>query len=43
MMIRKKKIELHKNSIKLKTDIEDRDITNVMEFIIEKTYIYKKL
>ena len=35
-MNRKKKIELHKNSIKLKNDIEERDITNIIEFIIEK-------
>ena len=35
-MNRKKKIELHKNSIKLKNDIEERDITNIVEFIVEK-------
>ena len=43
MMNRKKKIELHKNSIKLKTDIEDRDITNVMEFIIEKNVYIQEI
>jgi len=35
-MNRKKKIELHKNSIKLKNDMEERGLSNISEFIIEK-------
>jgi hypothetical protein len=35
-MNRKKKIELHKNSIKLKNDMEERGLANISEFIIEK-------
>ena len=39
----KKKIELHKNSIKLKNDITDRHITNVVEFIIEKNVYLQEI
>ena len=39
----KKKIELHKNSIKLKNDITDRNITNVVEFIIEKNVYIQEI
>jgi ATP-dependent Lon protease len=42
-MNRKKKIELHKNSIKLKTDIEERDITNIIEFIVEKNVYIQEI
>ena len=43
IMNRKKKIELHKNSIKLKTDIEERDITNIIEFIVEKNVYIQEI
>jgi len=35
-MNKKKKVEFHKNSIKLKNDMAERDITNIIDFIIEK-------
>lgn len=43
IMNRKKKIELNKNSIKLKTDIEERDITNIIEFIVEKNVYIQEI
>jgi len=43
IMNRKKKIELHKNSIKLKNDIEERDITNIIEFIVEKNVYIQEI
>jgi len=42
-MTRKKIIELHKNSIKLKNDIEERDVTNITEFIIEKNLYIQEI
>jgi len=42
-MNRKKKIEINKNSIKLKNDIEERDITNIIEFVIEKNIYIQEI
>jgi hypothetical protein len=42
-MNRKKKIEINKNSIRLKNDIEQRDITNITDFIIEKNIYVQEI